>query len=639
MKQDLTLNVGTKYNGDGLKKLNTAVATTAKNVGSASRALQSVSAELNQIGGKAGQAAGAIGGLFQAFGQGGIAAVVVTAITGAVGLLVGAFQKAKEAAKDAAEALSKSFDLAVQKTVDRIAKIKAALGFTQKQNAVDQGYAAGQISNAQRQSQLVIRNRYAAQKAGATSDLERARIDAAEKRDLAIDDARWKRSNARAANDNAMTNEQAVRAAQERLAVEVGKQEKALAEQRKLLDNSPLKKEYDTLKKAVDDAAADVKQYGENGTRNYTITQKTAQGGEWSYNVQGNVSAVYEKAVARIKEFTDEHGEVESSIKSYEAAVKALEKSQSELQQVTLDAKKATNDSLLAYRQKELAEQEYKTAVKAANQQYKDDIKKAKEQAKQKADAEKKQTEAERKQAEAERKQAEATLKAAQDEEKKARRNELQKQLDNLTEAQRKTALQQLNERRAEADAAKQLAEAEKKAKEVIDGWAGNRKQGAGAWGRGQDAEAAARLRQAEAERGNVSKAQREAAALAGAIFGANGIRGTASVAQIGKFAQLSDYLGGGNLTDAQRQSLQSAADKLRAKVFDSKGNLKVSHGSQELKNFTRIQKILDKMKAVDAARQLQAEAKKREERNARIQEQQYQAVKDIRDQMKNLGV
>ena len=247
MKQDLTLNVGTKYNGDGLKKLNTAVATTAKNVGSASRALQSVSAELNQIGGKAGQAAGAIGGLFQAFGQGGIAAVVVTAITGAVGLLVGAFQKAKEAAKDAAEALSKSFDLAVQKTVDRIAKIKAALGFTQKQNAVDQGYAAGQISNAQRQSQLVIRNRYAAQKAGATSDLERARIDAAEKRDLAIDDARWKRSNARAANDNAMTNEQAVRAAQERLAVEVGKQEKALAEQRKLLDNSPLKKEYDLI--------------------------------------------------------------------------------------------------------------------------------------------------------------------------------------------------------------------------------------------------------------------------------------------------------------------------------------------------------------------------------------------------------
>ncbi len=56
--------------------------------------------------------------------------------------------------------------------------------------------------------------------------------------------------------------------------------------------------------------------------------------------------------------------------------------------------------------------------------------------------------------------------------------------------------MQQLNEHRAEAAAAKELAEAEKKAKSILDDWADNKKQDAGAWGREQDAAAKARMEQ-----------------------------------------------------------------------------------------------------------------------------------------------
>lgn len=51
MKQDLTLNVGTKYNGDGLKKLDAAVKNSAKAAGSASKAMSSISDEMSKMGG------------------------------------------------------------------------------------------------------------------------------------------------------------------------------------------------------------------------------------------------------------------------------------------------------------------------------------------------------------------------------------------------------------------------------------------------------------------------------------------------------------------------------------------------------------------------------------------------------------
>ena len=87
MKQDLTLNVGTKYDGDGMKKLDNALKNSARTVGAAGRAIGSVSSELQQLGGKAGQAAGAVSGLFSALMTSGPLAAVVAGIGVAVGFL------------------------------------------------------------------------------------------------------------------------------------------------------------------------------------------------------------------------------------------------------------------------------------------------------------------------------------------------------------------------------------------------------------------------------------------------------------------------------------------------------------------------------------------------------------------------
>ncbi len=638
MKQDLTLNVGTKYDGDGMKKLDTALKNSARTVGAAGRAIGSVSSELQQLGGKAGQAAGAVSGLFSSLMAGGPLAAVVAGIGVAVGAIVKAFQDAKQKAKDAAEALADSFNKSVEMTVQRIQKIKDALNFKERENSIEQQFGVAQAGIAQRESQLSIRRRYAQQRENASSDFERAQIDAAEKRDLAIDEAKFKRSSAFDSMGNTNKEVLQLRESYEKLIAEVNEQRDILFKERRQLEQSPVAQKYKQLSTAVDRAAKVVADKGENAivdTKEVWTANAVGATGAVSYSkTQVNVTAKkeLEDAKAALKKFEEENSEVTKQAESYKNNLKALEKSESDLAAAQLALKEVDNKLIISARNLELSGKEYEAAVKAAEQQYKDDIKNAEKIQKQKDEQAKKQKEADQK-------QLEATKKQAAQEEKQARRQQLQDELDKLTEQQRKTAMQQLNEHRAEAAAAKELAEAEKKAKSILDDWADNKKQDAGAWGREQDAAAKARMEQNQQEAKNLQKAKNTANELGKQLFGANGLRAGANTDQLAKFAQMSDYLGAGNVTQTQRDALQGAADKLRAKVFDANGNLKVSRASKDLKNLQRIEQLLGKMDAQDKAKQLQAQQKQREEQRARIAEQQYQAVKDIRDKMKNLGV
>lgn len=252
MKQDLTLNVGTKYNGDGMKKLDSALKTGAKSAQSASQAMSAVSSELGQIGGAAGKATSAVSGLFQAFTQGGLIGVAVAGITAAIGLIVNAFKEAKERAHDAAEAMADGFNKAVEKTVRRIQKIKDALSFKNRENAIEQGFNQAQAGVAQRESQLFIKNRYAPQKAAAKTDFERAKIDAAEKRDLAISDAKYRRSAAFDDMDAANKAVLTTRDSYAKLTKAVDKQASEVAQQRVLLEQSSPAQQYKRLKEAVE---------------------------------------------------------------------------------------------------------------------------------------------------------------------------------------------------------------------------------------------------------------------------------------------------------------------------------------------------------------------------------------------------
>ena len=475
MKQDLTLNVGTKYDGDGMKKLDTALKNSARTVGAAGRAIGSVSSELQQLGGKAGQAAGAVSGLFSSLMAGGPLAAVVAGIGVAVGAIVKAFQDAKQKAKDAAEALADSFNKAVEKTVQRIQKIKDALNFKKRENSIEQQFGVAQAGIAQRESQLSIRRRYAQQRENASSDFERAQIDAAEKRDLAIDDAKFKRSSAFDSMGNTNKEVLQLRESYEKLIAEVNEQRDVLFKERRQLEQSPVAQKYKQLSTAVDRAAKVVADKGENaivGTKEVWTANAVGATGAVSYSkTQVNVTAKkeLEDAKAALKEFEEENSEVTKQAESYKNNLKALEKSESDLAAAQLALKEVDNKLIISARNLELSGKEYEAAVKAAEQQYKDDIKNAEKIQKQKDEQAKKQLDAAKKQAEQE---LEAAKKQATQEEKQARRQQFQDELDKLTEQQRKTAMQQLNEHRAEAAAAKELAEAEKKAKSILDDWA-----------------------------------------------------------------------------------------------------------------------------------------------------------------------
>lgn len=73
--------------------------------------------------GAAGKAAQAFSGLFSSVAAGGPMAIAITAITAAVGLLVKAFNNAKQQARDAAEFMRKGFEDAMEASGKHVTQI------------------------------------------------------------------------------------------------------------------------------------------------------------------------------------------------------------------------------------------------------------------------------------------------------------------------------------------------------------------------------------------------------------------------------------------------------------------------------------------------------------------------------------
>lgn len=136
MKEDLTLNIGTKYKGDGFKKVDQQLKATAKTVGTASRAIGAISSELGQMEGAVGKAAGAFSGLISTIATGGgPIGLAIAGITAAIALVVKSFRDAKEAAKEAAATMRESFTNAVDKIAEKLRSIEEYYSLLRKQLA------------------------------------------------------------------------------------------------------------------------------------------------------------------------------------------------------------------------------------------------------------------------------------------------------------------------------------------------------------------------------------------------------------------------------------------------------------------------------------------------------------------------
>lgn len=126
MKEDLNINIGTKYNGDGMKKANAAITSTANRAKSASKALGGIQSALGGVGGKSGEVMGKVGGLVQSFMQMGVAGGIIAAGSLAIEGMFKWLNKTNDALKELAKGFSDRLKGALSKVNAEIAKTNKA---------------------------------------------------------------------------------------------------------------------------------------------------------------------------------------------------------------------------------------------------------------------------------------------------------------------------------------------------------------------------------------------------------------------------------------------------------------------------------------------------------------------------------
>lgn len=125
-KNDLVLNVGTRYNGEGLRKLDNAIVKSSGNIKRVGGIIGAVTGQLEGMGGQAGKAAGAFGRLAGAATSMGVWGIVLTGVTMAVGKLVEWFGRADEQAKKLAQTFRDNLAKAADDTKKSIDALNTA---------------------------------------------------------------------------------------------------------------------------------------------------------------------------------------------------------------------------------------------------------------------------------------------------------------------------------------------------------------------------------------------------------------------------------------------------------------------------------------------------------------------------------
>lgn len=638
-KADISVNVGTKFNNDGLKKLDAATKKAASGAKSAAQAMGSISQELGRMGGAAGKAAQAASGLMGVLTAGGPIAITLAAITSGIMLLVKAFNDAKELAKDAAKSMREGFSKAFEASAKQIDNVKSSLAQVLKLNDQAKSNKSAERSIASRASINATSNLAVDSMARTGDESERARIAALERRDLAIQQAEDKRIQAtedevQSIKDNIAKIEEA----RNELRTKLKEQMDALEKERARIEKSGLAAQYEELKRAVANAEKTMREKGADSiVGRETRWTPNAMGGLSSYDVTFTAKDVQENAVKKVKEFEEKNeilikdlenlhsiqGKFAQSSKAYDDVTRQLTDEQKKLELAT---KNAT-----------VANAEYETAIKRINLKFDEEMKAIDKSLEAQAEADQKEKEA-----------AEKELKAAQEKwSREQEEQDIKRGIENLEimrqriiDKDNKSAVERLEERKKEQEAAKKLAEAEKKAAEVLNQWANNPQQGFNAWNNAQKQAARQAEKDAKQQAKNRQQAQDNAKAVAGRIFDANGnIKGGANAFDIGRFAEQADFLGFKNVTDEQLNALRSKRDELRGKLFNADGTLKrgVNERGRDVGLFKQLDGALKKNDAVKEAEKQRKAAEEREKERARKEDERNKAIKDIDTRIKSM--
>lgn len=231
----------------------------------------------------------------------------------------------------------------------------------------------------------------------------------------------------------------------------------------------------------------------------------------------------------------------------------------------------------------------------------------------------------------------EAKKKAIEDEKRqKAELDKQKKDLENqrkqIIDSEKRSAVERLNAHRREAQAAKELAEAEKNATNVLAQWKNNRGQGFGDWQRGQNAADRAAAKKQRQEEKNLAQANNDRGMLAGRLFDKDGyVRKSANAFDMGRFADVANYLGFEGITDDQMDAMRAERDRLGERIKNNKAN------GQEKDAFQRLDKALGNYDKVKDAEQKRKDAEDREKKRAENEDKRTQSLEEIEKQITKL--
>ena len=122
-KNNIILDIGSKFNGEGFKKLKGAMKDAGSTAKTAGKAIKDISTAMGEVGGEAGKVAGAIGGITQAFASMGIAGGVIAAGTLAIQELFKWLNKTNDALSALANGFKEKMKAGVEATKNQIEKL------------------------------------------------------------------------------------------------------------------------------------------------------------------------------------------------------------------------------------------------------------------------------------------------------------------------------------------------------------------------------------------------------------------------------------------------------------------------------------------------------------------------------------
>lgn len=201
-KSDIQLNIGSRFNGEGFKKLNQSVKGAAAQTRNATKNINGVVQALGGVEGQVGKIFNNIGGLMGAFAQGGIFGLAVAGIGTAFKFVMDKIEEAKKKAEEAAKAMKESFQKMFDGLGDKISRIRADGAGTMEQRSYDRSRLEKDMTREQKQQIAKIRSEGIDRRSDMTSAEEKA-VDLA-KEELKIQQLITK--NLKEQNDLKVTN-------------------------------------------------------------------------------------------------------------------------------------------------------------------------------------------------------------------------------------------------------------------------------------------------------------------------------------------------------------------------------------------------------------------------------------------------